>query len=104
MEFLTGVAVLWPMTRATAVRPANVISALDRLRPTNNHYIRDTNFYRKDGNCVIVVENVIFKVSLLKPYLTRVVLSERGYRSIDFYWRRTRPYSLTCSNSQTEQV
>jgi len=63
MEFLTGVAVLWPMTRATAVRPTNVMSALDRLRLTNNHYVRDTKFYRKDGDCVIVVEKAVFKVS-----------------------------------------
>ena len=66
MEFLTGVAVLWPMARATAVLPTNVpTSALDRLRPTNNHYVRDTNFYRKDGDCVIVVEKAIFKVTFL---------------------------------------
>jgi hypothetical protein len=66
MEFLTGVAVLWPMTRATAVWPTNVpTSALDRLRLTNNQYVRDTNFYRKDGDCVIVVEKAIFKVSFL---------------------------------------
>jgi len=63
MEFLTGVAVLWPVTRATAVRPTNVMSALDRLRLTNNHYVRDTKFYRKDGDCVIVVEKAVFKVS-----------------------------------------
>jgi hypothetical protein len=66
MEFLTGIAAHWPMTaRLTAVRPANVISALDRLGPTNNHYVRDTNFYRKDGDCVVVVEKAIFKVSFL---------------------------------------
>ena len=62
MEFLTGIAVHWPMTARATV--------MDRLRPTNNHYVCDTNFYRKDGDCVIVVENTIFKVSFLEPYLT----------------------------------
>lgn len=57
--------------------------------------IRDEKYYMEGADCVILVENVLFKVrDEVSDWLEIGLMC---YRFIDFYYRGTPPLSRTCS-------